>query len=111
MKISCFILPLLLLPATSFAQQFTTAENGVRVYPATGVGGQPVLLPAATVTENPVRSVTDWTLPECLEAITEIDIKITALPNDAENAEKLQYYQQQKLAIEERRDFLMTNGH
>ena len=109
MKINCFIYPVFFLPLFSFAQQVTTTENGVTVHRATGVEG--IVSNPATVPANPARSFTDWTLPECIDALSAIEDKISTLGNTPEDLQKLQYYSEEKARIEERRDLLMTNTH
>ena len=103
MKASYFIYPLFFVPFFSFSQT-TTTENGVVVHSATGTGSYE--MPAIPLT--PVRTLEDWTLPECIEAISEIDDKIHVL--DSEDVERRAYYLSEKTRIEERRDFLMTTN-
>jgi len=103
MKTSYFIYPLFFLPFFSFSQT-TTAENGVVVHSATGTGSYE--MPAIPLTT--VRTLEDWTLPECIDAISEIEDKIYVLNSD--DAERRAYYISEKTRIEERRDFLMTNN-
>lgn len=91
----------------SETRQVTTLSNGVVVHESAGNEG--FILPETS--ETRVRTVDDWTLPECIDALQVIAGKVSTLGSSEEDIRTKQLYTEQQLIIEKRRDVLMGNQH
>ena len=89
----------------SETRQVTTQSNGVVVHESAGNEG--FILSQTSGTQ--VRTIEDWTLPECIDALQQLADKISALGSSEEDLRTLQSYTEQQLIIEKRRDVLMGN--
>jgi hypothetical protein len=93
----------------SETRQVTTQSNGVVVHESAGNEG--FTLPQTSETVVKVRTVEDWTLPECIDALQYIADKISTLGSSEEDMRARQLYTEQQLIVEKRRDALMGNQH
>lgn len=111
MKKTCFLLLCLCSVSTSFGQnagqakQISTQSNGVIVHESAGNEGF-YTSPESKVVA--VRTVQDWTLPECIDALTAIQEKLFMLEGSAEyETAKVAILEQQAL-IEARKQSLLS---
>lgn len=72
----------------------TQLTNGVVVHQAQGVEGTPEAKPVEQVR---VRTIQDWNLPECIEALTYVEMKL----NEAAPSQR-EYYLNEKARITQR---------
>lgn len=107
MKITTLIvLSYFLSNAFSSSAQTTqsTSSPGVIMLQAKGVENPP--LPA--VKSNPVRTVSDWNLAECDQALQHIDEKVRDLSTDEPDyASLLIYYQEEREKIVQHKESLI----
>lgn len=87
-------------------QTSKTLENGVVIVESKGVEA-----PQKTAFQpNPVRTVNDWSLPECEDALRNIQLKLDALHVEDESYESaVHYYQEERAKILQRKQTL--TGH
>jgi hypothetical protein len=91
----------------SETRHVTTQSNGVVVHESAGNEG--FILPQTS--ETKVRTIEDWTLPECIDALRHIADKMSTLGSSEEDMRTRQLYTEQQLIVEKRRDVLMANQH
>lgn len=111
MKKACYLLVFLCSATISFGQtsvetkQVKTQSNGVVVHESAGNEGfNASSQPQAVV----VRTIQDWTLPECIDALRVIQEKLIMLEGSAEyEASKATILEQQAL-IEARKQSLLS---
>ncbi len=72
----------------------TQLPNGVVVHQAQGVEG---VQKPKVIEQTPVRTMQDWTLPECIDALTHLEMKL----NEAAPSEKT-YYLEEKVKLTQR---------
>jgi hypothetical protein len=82
--------------------QVQTLENGVVVHPAVGIEGIPV---PQTNSLSIQRSISDWNLAECMNALQDIDLKCQELGSAA----CAEVYGEQRSQIELRIHSLTSN--
>ena len=75
-----------------------TEPNGVMVYEAQGNES----VTPITILSNPTKSMNDWSLEECENALYYIELKIQALKTAQNNAVSIKEYEAQKKLIQER---------
>lgn len=85
-----------------------TQSNGVIIHESAGNEG--FVQPVAAVSPV-VRTISDWTLPECMEALRIVDEKMAHLTESEEDAERRRYYLEQRTLIEQQKDYLLNNAH
>lgn len=96
---------------TSFAQstaqtkQVSTSQNGVVVHESAGVEGF-YTPPGPQVT---VRTIDDWSLAECIDALKAVDDKLSTLGYSEEDQASRTTYLAEKQKIEARKEQLLTN--
>jgi len=95
----------------SFAQggqeikQVSIQSNGVIVNESAGNEGFVVKsTPASPV----IRTINDWTLPECIDALRALDEKLAYLENVVANEQRRLAYLEQKTLVENRKELLMS---
>ncbi len=77
-------------------------SNGVVILESTGVQSA-----SEPFKSNPVRTIDDWTLPECEDALRYIDEKLKAVPLQDDNYERIvSYYKEEQAKIEKRKQTL-----
>jgi hypothetical protein len=112
MKNTCIFSVFVFVASSYYAQngsetrQVTTQSNGVIVHVSAGNEG---FVPAAASSAQPVRSIDEWTLPECIDALRVIDEKIEQTGTSEQERPAREAYFQQKTLIEKRKAALMTN--
>lgn len=95
----------------SFAQggqeikQVSTQSNGVIVNISAGNEG---FVAKSTPLSPVVRTIDDWTLPECIDGLRAIDEKIMYLENTVANEQRRLAYLEQKALVEKRKELLMS---
>ncbi|WP_300665901.1 hypothetical protein [Fluviicola sp.] len=72
----------------------TQLPNGVVVHQAQGVEGAQK---PKVIEQVPVRTMQDWTLPECIDALTYVEMKL----NEAASSQR-EYYLNEKTRITQR---------
>ena len=113
MKNTCILAVFVTIAAFSFAQngsrtkQVSIQSNGVVVHQSAGNEGftEPVY------DQPEIRTLEDWTLPECIDALRAIDEKIAILGNSEEDRSQLTQYQAQRVLVEQRRNMLLSQSH
>ena len=105
---------LLLFTSGCFAVSSQTASqnqpvriesNGVQVFEA--IGNENTIItnePLAVVS----KTINDWNLVECQDALYYIDLKIQLLKESGVDLDQMAFYEQQKNLINERKQFLMS---
>ena len=79
--------------------------NGVQVYEAIGNENSLIINePLAVVS----KTINDWSLVECQDALYYIDLKIQLLKDSGVEFDQIDFYEQQKNLINERKLFLMS---
>ena len=115
MKKTYTLLAFAVLPCIFYAQQeqrqVSTQANGVIVNEAAGNEGfvQPAV--QNTVQEQKIRTIDDWNLAECIEALDEIAVKTSMLSTSAEDEKRRASYIGVTQQIIARRDYLMNPQH
>ena len=111
MKNTTVFIVFVLTTGLSFAQggqeikQVSTQSNGVIVNESAGNEGFVVkVTPVSPV----IRTINDWTLPECIDALRAIDEKIMYLDNTVANEQRRLAYLDQKTLVEKRKELLMS---
>ncbi|ASS47469.1 MAG: hypothetical protein A3D31_16655 [Candidatus Fluviicola riflensis] len=110
MKKPCYLLVCLCSATISFGQttetkQINTQSNGVVVHESAGNEGFYNAQPQAVV----VRTIQDWTLPECIDALTVIQEKLIMLEGSAEYETVRVTILEQQALIEARKQSLLSN--
>lgn len=113
MKNTCILAVFVTIAAFSFSQngsrtkQVSIQSNGVVVHQSAGNEGfvEPVY------TQSEVRTLEDWTLPECIDALHAIDEKMALLGTSEEDRAQLAQYQAQRVLVEQRRNALISQTH
>ena len=80
--------------------------NGVQVYEAKGNENSSV------INQNPVivqKTINDWTLVECQDALYFIDLKIESIKESGVDLAQIAIYEEEKSEIVERKQFLISN--
>lgn len=110
MKKACYLFAFLCLTTASFGQntgqtkQVKTQSNGVVVHESAGNEGVYVASEPKVV----VRTIQDWTLPECIDALNVIQEKLIMLEGSEEyETAKVAILEQQAL-IEARKQSLLS---
>lgn len=83
-----------------------TEQNGIQVYESTGVERNTL---TASVVERKVKTIADWSLDDCDNALYFLGLKIESVKQEAGNQEQLQLYLKEKERIEERKNELTSN--
>lgn len=82
-----------------------TAPNGVRVYESTGVQSEKKVL---KTTEVKTRTVSEWSLDDCNNALYYIDLKINEVKDNPEATDQLKAYQEKVTEILKRKQELTS---
>lgn len=82
-----------------------TQSNGVVVQESSGVEGF-VQQTESKKHENPIDN---WSLAVCIDALKDIEDKLSTFGNSTEDQESKRYYLEQKRLVEERKQTLLTN--
>jgi hypothetical protein len=110
MKKACYLFVFLCSVTTSFGQngtetkQVKTQQNGVVVHESAGNEGFYAAQPQVVV----VRTIQDWTLPECIDALTVIQEKLIMLEGSAEYETSKAAILEQQALIEARKQSLLA---
>lgn len=113
MKNTCIFSVFVFVASSYYAQngsetrQVTTQSNGVIVHESAGNEGFVPVLTTSAVQQ--VRSIDEWTLAECIDALRVIDEKIEQTGTSEQERPSREAYFQQKTLIEKRKAALMTN--
>lgn len=91
----------------TLSQPIRTESNGVKVYEATGNEGPVVTIEPKTVVS---KTINDWSLLECQDALYFIDLKIEEIKGSNIDIDQIELYEQQKLQIIARKQFLISNN-
>jgi hypothetical protein len=108
-----YLLLLLLTTGNVVVFSQNTADKPIRIQP----NGVQVF--GAKGNENPIepqekkivieKSINDWSLVECQEALYFIDLKIEGLKESGVDLNQISVYEQQKMLINERKQILISN--
>lgn len=113
MKNTCLFGVFVFMASSYYAQngsetrQLTTQSNGVIVHESAGNEG--FISTGVQSATRSVRSIDDWTLAECIDALRVIDEKIAHQGTSEQERPSREAYFQQKTLIEKRKTALMTN--
>lgn len=81
-----------------------TEANGIQVYEATG---NETVVPNELVI-SPTRTINDWNMEECENALYFIDLKIEKMKENEGNENQILEYEAQKVLINERMNSLTS---
>jgi len=113
MKKTCALLVFAVLPGIFYAQQeqrqVSTQPNGVIVHESSGNEG--FIQPSPQGQEAKARTISDWTLAECIDATRVIDEKLLYLTDSAEDRQQKAAYLAYRQQLTERKDYLMNLQH
>jgi len=112
MKKTCALLVFAVLPGIFYAQQeqrqVSTQPNGVIVHESAGNEG---FIQPEQQQGQKVRTISDWNLAECIDAIRAIDEKLLYLTDSAADQQRGAGYLAYKQQVTERKDYLMNSQH
>ncbi|MBI3237820.1 MAG: hypothetical protein HYZ43_03085 [Flavobacteriia bacterium] len=110
MKKACYLFTFLCLTTASFGQnagqtkEVKTQSNGVVVHESAGNEG----LYVASKPQVIVRTIQDWTLPECIDALRVIQEKLIMLEGSEESKAHRDAILEQQALIEARKQSLLS---
>jgi capsid protein len=90
----------------SFGQELVETKNGINVYQSSGVKTEQknVLL------NNPTRTIEDWNLAECDQAIADATLKFSTLNSqDSDYENQVKNYKQFIQLVENRKKIILEN--
>jgi hypothetical protein len=103
----CFFPILVFCQNSNQTKPVATQSNGVIIHESAGNEG--FVQPVTTVSPE-VRTIADWTLPECIEALRIVDEKMAKLTESEEDLERRRYYLEQRSLIVQQKEYLLNNA-
>lgn len=106
------LIAVLCLPIVAFSQQsnplrqVAQQSNGILIHESAGNEG--FVRPADPSPAPVIRSVSDWSLPECEDALRFVAEKLAMLTDSEEDAAQRARYLAQRDLIEQRRNVLLN---
>jgi hypothetical protein len=90
----------------SFGQQLVESKNGINIYQSSGVKTEQNF----TQLNNPARTIEDWNLAECDQAIADATLKFSAMNSqDSDYENQVKNYKQFILLVENRKKSILEN--
>jgi hypothetical protein len=114
MKNTCILTVFAAVTTLSFAQngsptkQVSIQSNGVVVHESAGNEG---FVTPVYKQPSEIRTLDNWTLPECMDSIRAIDGKIAVLGNKEEDLAQKEQYLSQRVLVEQRKQYLIAQSY